>query len=662
VELSGTLPAVAGVPARAWTVLGWVLCASTAAMTGLAVAFAVAFGVPSPAGLGLDAVLGLGNGLLGAFVLTRHPRHPIGWVLAISGFLRALGAAGQAWAERALVTAPGSLPGGATASWLGWSFLLTVGFAPLLAVLFPDGRLPGRWWRVVPVIAGSTLAIGLVILALLWPYRGPMVLPDAPTPDTPIGHLVEALLSAELLIALVGVVLGLAGVLVRARRSTGDLRQQVKWFGYGGACALVLDVAGSWPGLDWLRTVGPIPVLVGVGLGIFRYRLYDVDRLINRTLVYGLLTAALVAVFAAVDVTVAAVVGGGSSVVAAASAFVAALLLRPVRDRLQDLIDRVYDRSTHDAVRALRALTHRVGHEPVPPDAVLDALRAALRDPTLRIHLHARRPDQLVDPDGNPVDPPGPVAGRSVERIGRGADTIALVDHAGGDPRTVRRVLAAATPVLEHARLQAELSVQLAEVHASRARLVAAGDAERRRVERDLHDGAQQRLVGLALHLQSARRREQHPPDIDGLLEFTVTELRAGLDDIRLLVHGLLPPALTTGGLPAAVGELGRAGAVTVRCEVPVRPDPGIEAAAWFVVCEGITNAARHAGAPVRVELTSADGCLHVLVSDDGPGGADPRGPGLRHLADRVEAHAGTLRVDSPPGGGTRLTAELPCG
>jgi signal transduction histidine kinase len=662
VELSGTLPAVADGPARALTVLGWVLCAATAAMTGLAVAFAVAFGVPSPADLGLDAVLGLGNGLLGAFVLSRRPRHPIGWLFAVSGFLRAVGAAGQAWSERALGTAPGPLPGGPVASWLGWSFLLTVGFAPMIVVLFPDGRLPGPRWRVVPAISIGAFGLGLLVLAIMWPYRGPQLLVEAPTPAAPLAHVAEVLITVVLLVAGVGVLLGLAGVLVRARRAGGDLRQQVKWFGYGAACALLLDVVGSAPGLEWVRAVGPVPLLVGVGLGIFRYRLYDVDRLINRTLVYGLLTVALTAVFAAVDITVGAIVGAGSSVVAAAGAFVAALLLRPVRDRLQDLIDRVFDRSTHDAVRALRALAHRVGHEHLPPGAVLDALRTALRDPDLRIQLHARGPDLLVDPDGTPADPAPPTAGRAVERIARGPDTIALVMHSGREPGRVRRVLAAATPVLEYARLQAELSGQLAEVRESRARLVAAGDAERRRVERDLHDGAQQRLVGLALHLQAARRRERHLVEVDRLLEFTVTELQAGLDDIRSLVHGLLPPALTAGGLPAAVGELVRPGAVTAHCAVPARLDPGIEATAWFVACEGITNATRHAGTPVRVDVRTGDGCLRVLVADDGPGGADPTGPGLRHLADRVAAHAGTLRVDSPVGGGTRLTAVLPCG
>jgi len=216
--------------------------------------------------------------------------------------------------------------------------------------------------------------------------------------------------------------------------------------------------------------------------------------------------------------------------------------------------------------------------------------------------------------------------------------------------------------VLEHARLQAELSLQLGEVRASRARLALAADAERRRIERDLHDGAQQRLVGLALRVQSARRQESYPPEVEDLLGFAVAELRAGVDDIRALVHGIMPSSLVTGGLPAATAGLIRPGKVAVTCRVPGRLDPSIEATAWFVICEGIANATKHApDEPVHVDVSTAAGRLLVQVIDHGPGGADPDGEGLRHLADRVEAHDGSLRVDSATGTGTRLTADLPC-
>jgi signal transduction histidine kinase len=237
-----------------------------------------------------------------------------------------------------------------------------------------------------------------------------------------------------------------------------------------------------------------------------------------------------------------------------------------------------------------------------------------------------------------------------------------VVVHADTDPARTATVLRAAAPVLEHARLQAELLVQLAEVRASRARLVDAADTERRRIERDLHDGAQQRLVGLALHVQSTRRRSPPPPPIDELLAFTVEQLHAGVEEIRALVRGILSPALVTGGLPAALDEVAGVGTVSVDCRIRRRLDPSIEATAWFVVCEGVANATKHAsGEPVDVRVSVEDGQLEVRVTDAGPGGADPKGDGLRNLADRVEAHGGRLSIDSPVGDGTRLSAELPC-
>ena len=253
--------------------------------------------------------------------------------------------------------------------------------------------------------------------------------------------------------------------------------------------------------------------------------------------------------------------------------------------------------------------------------------------------------------------------GQVADPVTRGDEAVAVVVHAQADPTTSRAVLRAAAAVLEHARLQAELLVRLAEVRASRARLVAAGDTERRRIERDLHDGAQQRLVGLALHIQSARRQPGHPPKTEELMAFTVEQLHAGVEEIRALVHGILPTALVAGGLPAALAELARPGEVDVTCRITQRLDPGIEATAWFVACEGVANATKHApGRPVHVAVSAADERLAVQVSDDGPGGADPAGDGLRNLADRVEAQGGSLRIDSPAGAGTRIVAELPCG
>lgn len=173
---------------------------------------------------------------------------------------------------------------------------------------------------MVPVLAAAVAVLfGVVVPIALWPYRGLQLLPGASLPDTATARAVDAAVSAGGVLVLVAVVLGLASVVVRARRAVGEVRQQVKWFGFGAACGLGINTAGLIPGLAWVPALGPVVVLAGIGLGIFRFRLYDVDRLINRTLVYGLLTGTLVAAFAALDITLALLVGHGWAAIAAAS-------------------------------------------------------------------------------------------------------------------------------------------------------------------------------------------------------------------------------------------------------------------------------------------------------------------------------------------------------
>jgi signal transduction histidine kinase len=658
--------AVAG-PSRLRVRAGWAVCALSVLLSALGVALTVRDGRWSPADdVALGSVVSTGTGLLAGFVLTRYPDSPIGWLFAFGSVSRATAVAAQGWSVHALQSDPGSLPGGAFASWLqAWVVLPGIATVAMIVVLFPDGRLPARRWRIVPVLSGIALLLLCVITPVgMWRYRGERLLPDAPIPTGPYVRLVAASMAVGLVLAVVAILLALVALAGRARRSTGVVRQQSKWFAYGAACALVLNLIGDLPGsgLGWVRLLGAASVLAGVGLGIFRYRLYDIDRLINRTLVYGAVSLALVGAFAALDVTLAAVLGRDSAVGVAASAFVVALLLRPVRDRVQHGVNRVFDRRSHDAVSILRALGQRVGHEPVTPDNVLAALRRALRDPGLSLYFCTHDSGVLVDGDGRRITELPVAAGQVSDPVTRGGQQIAQLVHAPTDPALLRTVVRAASAVLEHARLQAELLVQLAEVRASRARLVAAGDVERRRIERDLHDGAQQRLVGLALHVQSAKRRTPYPADVADLLGFTVGQLHAALNDIRALVHGILPAALATSGLAAALHELARPGMVTVDCHTPDHLDPGIEATGWFVACEGVANAAKHAPGHRAHVVASVDGQrLVVEVRDDGPGGADPDGDGLRNLADRVEAHGGVLHLHSPPGSGTRLRAELPC-
>jgi signal transduction histidine kinase len=638
----------------AWrSAVGWINLAATVALIAVALTLTVADRRPVPGDPLTGATVGLMTAFLAAFIVSRHPGNAIGWLLAVSGLTRAVAIAATAWCVH-------GLPGTAFASWLqAWLIVPSLALTPMIAVLFPDGRLPGRGWRVVPAMVAIALVLLTVVVPVgIWPYRGPRLMPGAPVPDTPGARTMDAVVTVGIVLTALALVLALISVIFRARAARHEQRQQIKWFGLGAAFGFAFNTAGLIPGFGWIRVIGAVCVFTGFALGIFRYRLYDVDRLINRTVVYGALSVLLGGAFAALDVTIALVAGERSIPVAAVSAFVVALLLRPARERVQDVVDRFYDRRTHSAVRRLRALGDRVGHEPVEPAQVRDTLRAVLRDPRMDVGYYTRS-GLLVDGDGNRFIAP---QDRPVETVRSGGEPIAALVHDGIDVAILHRLTPAAAVALAHARLHAELQVQVAEVRASRTRLVTTADAERRRIERDLHDGAQQRLVGLAVHIQSTRRRLAPSPEVLELLTFTVEQLQAGVDEIRALVHGILSPTLATSGLPAALAELGRAGGIEIICDLPGRPAPEIEATAWFVACEGVANATKHGGGrPARVAVTATAEALVILVADDGPGGADPDGDGLRNLADRVEAHGGVLTVDSLAGAGTRLTAELPC-
>jgi signal transduction histidine kinase len=299
-----------------------------------------------------------------------------------------------------------------------------------------------------------------------------------------------------------------------------------------------------------------------------------------------------------------------------------------------------------------------------------EALARALGDPSLALGYWFAAESRYVDRDGRAVELPAPDSGRRSTVVERDGQPVAVLIH---DPalehnaRLVESVGAAAGLALENERLQAELRARLVELQASRARLVEATDAERRRIERDLHDGTQQRLVSIAMSLGLAESKL--PADgaqAKPIVAQTREALAAALAELRDLTQGIYPTILTERGLAAALDELCGRAAITahLRLFLDGRLPAPVETAAYYVVSEALTNAAKHSRATgVRVAATCAGGLLTIEVTDDGVGGAGAgRGSGLRGLADRVEALGGTLTVSSPAGRGTTLRAEFPCG
>jgi signal transduction histidine kinase len=317
---------------------------------------------------------------------------------------------------------------------------------------------------------------------------------------------------------------------------------------------------------------------------------------------------------------------------------------------------------------AIAQLVIELGAAPSPGD-VRAPLARALGDPSLELAFSLPTEDRYVAPDGTPFEVPNTTDGRAVTVLEHDGWPIAALVH---DPSLLEdnifldAVAAAAALALENARLQAELRAQLAEVRASRARILAAGDEERRRLERDLHDGAQQRLLATRLALRLVRdRTARHDAEIEALLEEADAEVQGALDEIRAFARGLHPALLSEEGLAAALAVLARRSPIPV--EITAAPTDrlpaAVETAAYFLAAEALANAAKHAVASrVRINIERQDGQAVVLINDDGIGGASATiGGGLSGLRDRIEALGGRFALESPAGGGTQLRAEIPC-
>jgi signal transduction histidine kinase len=668
--------------ARRVAALLWGLCVLIAAAALILLGTGPGRVLPSDVFAGVGGlsflILALTFASVGAIVARRVPENTIGWIFLLTGLANSVQLLSWQYADvglRATYRFAGATAAAVFNSVIGEA---TAGLLGLSLLLFPDGRLPSRRWR--PALGGLLLGMTLLVLAgTLRPgrYAEPFAQVSNPFGLAGARGVTDAIDLAGWLFVMAGIGLGAVAMVVRLRRARGLERQQLKLVLAVGsvaaaAAALVMTTWFIWPtGHLQLRIAvlgvcfASVPLVAGVA--ILRYRLYEIDVVVNRTLVYAAVTVILAAGFAATVVLLGTALGRGSGWATAGATLVVAVAFRPLRARVQDAVDRRFNRARYEALRRMADFHEDLRAGRAAPEEVEGVLQGVLSDPRLELLFFLPESELYVDGRGLSVSD-FPNDGRRRVPVERGGEPLGIVLHelaSEEDPTLLRRVVEAGGLAIEIARLRVELRRQLAEVEASRARIVAAGNDERRRIERDLHDGAQQRLVSIGLTLRHAQHELglASPGRASQTLNGAVAELAVAIDELRELARGL-PPSQLDGGLAPAFHELARRAPVLVEVDAPgERFGRDLEAAAYFIGCEGLTNAVKHAHATkILLSAGRRDHQLVVSIADDGVGGAIVgQGSGLRGLSDRVAALGGTVRIESAPGTGTTLTAELPC-
>jgi signal transduction histidine kinase len=610
---------------------------------------------------------------IGLLIVLRKPRNVVAWVLLLG----------------ALSTTPGDALLPSHSAWaLQWgraSWPLIYAWPVAVAFVFPDGRLLSRTWRRVAAMTAFCF-VAFITFAMLDPE--PYDPPDQKVHNPLSGLHVPGWISWIWVPFWIGILsslfVGAYAVRLRLRRSRGVERLQTLWLAWSaslipaglvwcGILGFLAPVAfpgavGSladnllFPFLLFMETA----VAVAVGIAVVRYRLYAIERLINRTLVYGTVTLVLALAYAAVALGLGVAAGRGSDWVAAAATLLVAVAFRPLRARVQSAVDARFDRQRHAGVLAVEAFEREVREGKRAPEEIGPVVAAALRDPLAELVFWLPASETYARSSGDLIAAL-PTDGRAESEIAHDGDRTAVLLH---DPALEERpallngILRAASLSIEIARLRVEVRLQLQEVEASRARIVEAGYEERRRLERDLHDGAQQRLVSLGLRLRRMQRTLPREAQVlSPALDAVVDEVGSAIADLRQIAAGVRPARLDD-GLSVALYDLARTAPVDVDVQADLpRVAASVEAAAYFVACEALTNAVKHASASrIAVRATREDGSLRLSVSDDGVGGATARrGSGLAGLKDRVAAHGGSFRLASPAGGGTHIEVALPC-
>ena len=645
-------------------IMGWALVLVGVVSMGLSVALELSH--PSPRDMSVLELIAstaavLVSAVLGVRVLQRYPRHGIGWVLVMMSALGGLLTLAEVYAFDALVVHRGPTWGAAAANVFAQpSWVVAYAALSLVTLLFPTGRLAGPGWR--PLAWACSLGFPAAV-ALITVQPGPQDEPFKPLANPGgiawVGTGAGQMLTGAVMMVALGCMAGcVASLFVRFASATLIERQQIKTLLYTAALTPGAFVACLAAGSDGLASVLlPLAlalVPLAVGLAVLRYRLYDVDRLINRTVLYVVLSVLLALLYLAVSWAVEYV--APSPLATAVATALIVLAFRPLRDITQTQIDRRFARSSARARALLRSFTEDLRQGRRSPVELVAVLAAAFDDEALTLRFRLDQPGWCVDGAG--------VACSDHDRwTPMGAGAAEVRSNAAVPGLLFDTVVHESALAVEIARLHAEVKAQTAFVLDAQLRITAAGYEERRRVERDLHDGAQQRLLSLGLHLRRLQRSlPAQAAVLEPALDAAVDEIGRTIADLRRLASGDTPASLED-GLRSALTELADGLPVPLELDLPsARLPERVEAAAYFVACEAVTNAVKHAGASqILLRAGVVDGALHVTVTDDGRGGARVGGSGLTGLAERVRAHGGSLVLESPLGVGTILKAVIPC-
>lgn len=660
------------VPARGGVVSVSGMALALGGLTVGLVGGSIALAVVDDVAVGAAGAAGGVFGVIGGVVAARRPSLVVGWLLLVVGFTLTLSSFSHDWARHALVESPGSLPGGEALLWLG-TWLWVVGYCTLAALLplrLPDGARPtGRWrlawWAalVVTVLAAAGWALTPYDRLDRPPIEG--LDPSVTSPTATSFGPTLLVLSLPLLVG--SAVLGLASLAVRFRRAVGEERQQAKWVVWGAALSVLLlgtgQLVGPEGGSDALLALAVLPLPLGVAVASLRYRLWDVDLVINRTIVYLALTCLVVAVYVVGVLVLGGLLGERTGAPLVATVIVA-LGAEPARRTVQSAVDRLVHGDRSDPYRALVRLGRRLEDASVPvgPEALrgtADAVRQALQLPWVVVDVV----DGPVTASGSPTEDGirvplvhgGALVGHLV--VGRRRPGQSLPP---GDVRLLDD-LASHVAVAAHA-------VHLREaLQASRERLVMAREEERRRLRRDLHDDLGPVLAAVALQVGEVRSLTQDA-DVGRLAARAEGLLTGAVATVRRIVDGLRPAALDDLGLAEAflaVADGFATSGTPVRAEVRGDLDglpAAVEVAALRIATEALHNATRHSGAhEVRLGVERLSGALEITVADDGRGisEADVAGVGLTSMRERADELGGTLSVDTGPTG-TVVSTRLP--